>query len=423
MLYERWLAVARARRNDFALRDACTGREWSFGELLAEAESQPDPGPGVHQAEGFGARFILQVLRAWKFQRPLAPVEPGQRLQLPSMETPAWCAHLKATSGTTGRPRFVALTAEQLAADADNIVATMGLVLAAPNLAAISLAHSYGFSNLITPLLLHGIPLILAASPLPENIRAEAQRFDRVTLPAVPALWQVWADARAIPGNVHAAISAGAPLSLALEERVWNGFGLKLHNFYGSSECGGIAYDSSNTPRTDAQIIGAPLKGVQVSSTDEGLLEVRSAAVAEAYWPEPASELSRGVFRTADLGVAAADGIRLRGRASDLINVAGRKVSPEQVEEAILRTGQVQACLVFGAPARDGSEQIVAAITANPGMEIAELRRRLSLLIPNWQIPARFWLVDSLTANNRGKLSRREWRSRFERADADAATS
>ena len=55
-------------------------------------------------------------------------------------------------------------------ADAENIVATMGLRPDWPNLGVISLAHSYGFSNLVLPLLLHGIPLILAPVPLPARL-------------------------------------------------------------------------------------------------------------------------------------------------------------------------------------------------------------------------------------------------------------
>ena len=50
----------------------------------------------------------------------------------------------------------------------------MGLRPDWPNLGVISLAHSYGFSNLVLPLLLHGIPLILAPSPLPEAVRQAA---------------------------------------------------------------------------------------------------------------------------------------------------------------------------------------------------------------------------------------------------------
>ena len=90
----------------------------------------------------------------------------------------------------------------------------MGLRADWPNLGVISLAHSYGFSNLVLPLLLHGIPLILAPAPLPEIIRRAAENEQSITLAAVPAMWRAWHEAGAIPQNVRLAISAGAPLPL-----------------------------------------------------------------------------------------------------------------------------------------------------------------------------------------------------------------
>ncbi len=158
---------------------------------------------------------------------------------------PKGCVHLKWTSATTGHARLIAFTAEQLAADAAQIVAAMGLRPDWPNLGVISLAHSYGFSNLVLPLLLHGIPLILAPSPLPEIIRRAAAQEPAVTLAAVPALWRAWHEAGGVPAQVRLAISAGAPLPLNLEQAVFAASGIKIHNFYGASECGGIAYDAS----------------------------------------------------------------------------------------------------------------------------------------------------------------------------------
>src|SRR5437879_1003240 len=95
--------------------------------------------------------------------------EFSHELALRDFEAGHTIVHLRTTSATGGPPCLVSFTAEQLAADAENVVATMGLRRDWPNLGVISLAHSYGFSNLIMPLLLHGIPLILAPAPLPET--------------------------------------------------------------------------------------------------------------------------------------------------------------------------------------------------------------------------------------------------------------
>jgi long-subunit acyl-CoA synthetase (AMP-forming) len=235
---------------------------------------------------GGSADFVLDVLRAWRAGRVLCPLEAGQQTPKPHELPHPSIVHLKTTSATSGEARMVAFTAEQLAADADQIVTTMGLRREWPNLALISLAHSYGFSNLVLPLLLHGIPLVLVGSALPEALKKAAGTGVAFTLPAVPALWQAWHSARCIPENIRLAISAGAPLPLTVEQTVFESTGLKIHNFYGSSECGGIAYDPTTTPRQDGSCVGAPVANVELSVAEDGALQVRSPAVGECYWPE-----------------------------------------------------------------------------------------------------------------------------------------
>jgi len=324
-------------------------------------------------------------------------------------------AHLKITSASSGAARLIAFTGEQLAADADNIVSTMGLRREWPNLGVISLAHSYGFSNLVLPLVLHGIPLILGESPLPESVRKAASITSESTLPAVPALWRAWFEAKSIPANIRVAISAGAPLSIALEQAIYQAHGLKLHNFYGSTECGGIAYDATSAPREDAAIAGTALRGVKVATTPNGCLEVRGSAVGETYWPEPHPTLADRRFRTSDL-VDIADGtVYLRGRLGDQINVAGRKVSPETIERALQSHPQVRDCLVFGAPSPDleRTEIIVACIASEAGLDCDTLKQFLLRELPAWQLPREWMFMPTLAVNQRGKLSRFEWRERY----------
>ena len=431
MLYERWRQIASERRDKLALRDTASGRRWTFSELFAAADGAPNSdsarcqvinSPNQSSAlpsklafpQGHSPEFILALLAAWREGKVVCPLEPGQfPSQVP--EPPPPCIHLKATSATTGAARMAAFTAEQLAADAENIVATMGLRPEWPNLAVISMAHSYGFSNLVLPLLLHGVPLILAPSPLPEAVRRAAERESALTLPAVPAMWRAWHEADAIPQNVRLAISAGAPLPVELEQAVFAARGLKLHNFYGSTECGGIAYDASETPRTDAAFAGAAMRNVELSVSADGCLAVRSHAVAQAYWPTPAEELSAGVFQTSDLASVEAAGVFLRGRAGDLINVAGRKVPPLAIEQALVCQPEVGACLVFGVPDRDGerNDLIVAAVVVRSSVNGEALRKFLLEKIPAWQVPRDWWFVEALEANRVGKLSRAEWRRRY----------
>jgi len=283
MLYERWRKVAATRRDDLALYDIASGRRWTFAELFAAVmRARPS------QAKWFFrrpfTRFVLDLVAGWREGKVACPIEAGQ---MPSQVSPppSPCVHLKLTSATTGSARLVAFTADQLAADAENIVVTMGLRAQWPNLGVISLAHSYGFSNLVMPLLLHGIPLILAPSPLPEAVRRAAESINALTLPAVPAMWRAWHEADAIPSCVRLAISAAAPLPVKLEQGVFAAHGLKIHNFYGASECGGIAYDASQQPRDDDAFVGAPMINVALSVNENGCLVVESYAVDRPVGP------------------------------------------------------------------------------------------------------------------------------------------
>jgi long-chain acyl-CoA synthetase len=415
MLYERWLQIARSFPREMALRDLSSGRQWTFRELERAAETSVEDSGTIAFPTGVSAEFVLTVLRAWRAGRLVCPMESDQHRPDIKAGLPPEIVHLKMTSGTTATPRFVAFTANQLAADAENIVATMGLRTDWPNLGVISLAHSYGFSNLILPLLLHGIPLILAGAPLPEIVSRAAGSQEQITLAAVPALWRTWCDADAIPRNVRLAISAGAPLPVSLEQSIFAARGLKIHNFYGSSECGGIAYDASSSARTDDSCAGAPVRNVNLSVDASGCIEVRSQAVGQTYWPESSRTVGDGVFRTNDLAEISEGIVYFRGRAGDQINVAGRKVSPESIEKVLVAHPGVRECVIFVVPSSDAQrgDTIVACVSANTSVSGETLKQFLLAQLPAWQVPREWWLVESQFANHRGKLSRAEWRKRY----------
>lgn len=414
MLDDRWRECVATQANETALHDSASGRFWTFRQLADAADAGVAAGPeGIHFPIGNGVEFILAVLRAWRSRSPICPLEAGQSRSEIS-QPPASLVHLKTTSGTTGRQRCVAFTAPQLIADADAIVETMGLTPKHPSLGVISLAHSYGFSNLVLPLLLHGIPLILVPSPLPGALGPSARILGSVglTLPAVPALWRSWHEANAIPENVKIAISAGAVLPVALERSLFEKSGLKLHNFLGATECGGIAYDATSHPRVDPRFVGRALRGVAVNRAEDGCLEVRSPAVGQTYWPDAESALEGGRYRSSDVIDLSPNGdLFLVGRADDRIHVAGRKLAPESVEAVLRMHPDVRECIVFGIPtAGQRGESIVAVIEAHCSLGPDALRAFALERLPAWQIPRVWKFLESLPANPRGKQSRNQWR-------------
>jgi acyl-CoA synthetase (AMP-forming)/AMP-acid ligase II len=121
------------------------------------------------------------------------------------------------------------------------------------------------------------------------------------------------------------------------------------------------------------------------------------------------------VFRTTDVGEILGEGVYLRGRATDQINVAGRKVLPETIEAVLAGHPQVLACLAFGVPSSDAQrgETIVACVAGKAGGLVDSLKQFALTHLPAWQVPREWWFVENLEVNGRGKLSRAQWRKRY----------
>jgi len=105
----------------------------------------------------------------------------------------------------------------------------------------------------------------------------------------------------------------------------------------------------------------------------------------------------------------------LRGRASDQINIAGRKLSPDVIDGVLAGDPQVRDCLVYGAQAaEDGrSEIVVACVVARAEVAGEDLMQFLLSHLPAWQVPKEWIFLESLAPSPRGKLSRAEWRARL----------
>lgn len=326
-------------------------------------------------------------------------------------------ALLKLTSGTTGAPRAIRFTAAQLAADSDHICNTMGVAEEDVNFGVIPFAHSYGFSNLITPLLLRGVSLVASEDRFPRAILEGLVRTGATVFPGAPVLFEKLAEIDGVPlPRLRLCISAGAPLTRAVWEKFHARFGLKLHTFYGSSECGGIAYDRTGELPAEG-FVGQPMEGVKIEPAEDDRISIRSAAVAEGYFPdEDTATLGNGCFRPADLIEWAPNGLVLAGRMSDFINVGGRKLNPADVERALAAIPGVRHATVFGIPSKLRGEEPVACIVGDITSD-ALLREAATTLAP-WQLPRDVWFLSEPPANDRGKISRRALAEQYARRNA-----
>lgn len=326
---------------------------------------------------------------------------------------------LKLTSGTTAAPRAIRFRSEQLLADCIQICDTMEIGADDLNFGVIPLSHSYGFSNLITPLLVRGVAMVLSRDRMPRAVLDDLARTGATVFPGMPVFYQAFCEMENAPAlpKLRLCISAGAPLPLEVARKFRERFQRSIHSFYGSSECGGICYDRE-AELLEPGLVGPPMRGVDLEliepDADASRIRVRSAAAGDGYFPEPDEEkLGGGIFVPDDLLSASADGFRIVGRISDVINVAGKKVNPAEVEAELLRFEGVRAAVVFGREAIRRNEEVAACVVARQGVQEAELLEFCRERLSGWQVPKRIFFVDEIPVNDRGKVSRRELAQRF----------
>ena len=164
---------------------------------------------------------------------------------------------LKITSGTTGAPRAVRFRESQLLADCRNICDTMGIGPEDVNFGVIPiLAFVRVQQPDHSPALSGNGPDLLNGSDATGGLSPSAELWSDVSFPARQPYSRRLdrsPDAGKPPG-IRLCISAGAPLAPEISRQFHRRFGLKIHSFYGSSECGGIAYDRERGTRKTGRL-------------------------------------------------------------------------------------------------------------------------------------------------------------------------
>jgi long-chain acyl-CoA synthetase len=328
---------------------------------------------------------------------------------------------LKLTSGTTAVPRSIRFRSHQLLADCNQICDTMGISDGDLNFGVIPISHSYGFSNLLTPLIARGVAMVVSRDTTPRAVLSDLDRTEATVFPGTPVFYQAFCeinDVSTVP-RLRLFISAGAPLSRAVAKKFFEKFKQPIHSFYGASECGGICYDCDGTTFEDG-LVGRPMQGVEVEFVEPtaavSQIRVRSGAVSDSYFPEPDEQkLGNGAFVPDDLLARHNSALKIVGRVSDMINVAGKKVNPAEVEAHLLHFEGVRQAVVFGCPMGTGlrNEEVTACVLASPQVKENDLLRFCRTGLSPWQVPKRIFILDALPANERGKISRRELARRF----------
>jgi long-chain acyl-CoA synthetase len=336
-------------------------------------------------------------------------------------------ALLKLTSGSTGLPKATCTSERNLVEDTSHITEGMGIRPEDVQLGMIPISHAYGFGNLVMPLLMQGSACVLRDGFVPPLFAGDAATLGGATaFHGVPFMYDVLMSQlapEAWPRSLRLLVSAGARLEPETIRAFHARFGAKIHSFYGASEAGGICFDDTET-LDDALLVGRPMPGVRVTlrpgepgaPPDGRRVHVAGSAVARGYAGLSASEQEGfvdGGFLTGDLGFFnEAGGLVLTGRVSSFINVAGRKVQPDEVEQILRQMPEIADVRVLGAPDAKRGQMLVACVVPRRSSDARvvtalDVRRFCAARLAAHKIPREYVFLDDMPRDERGKTSRR----------------
>ena len=330
---------------------------------------------------------------------------------------------LKVTSGSTGSSQLAVSSEQNVLNDGRHDAEAMELSATDIGCATVPLAHSYGMGALLMPLLIKGMPLVLRDRFVHAQWAGDVERTGITVFPGVPFIFDYLrraGDSAAPIAGTRLVVTAGAPIDFETVQYFKDRFGVKIHSLYGTTETGSISFDSSPALH-DRVTVGWPLAETTVSLIETpdapsgGRILVQGSAVSRGYAlaseaDDAAPAFTADGFLTADLARFGDDGqLVLLGRVVGFVNVAGRKVSPGEVERAIAELPGVSDVFVMGIADGARGQALVACVSRRtPELTAAAIRAHCAATLSPYKVPRRVVFADELPRTARGKIARHD---------------
>lgn len=336
------------------------------------------------------------------------------------------------TSGSTGRPKGVMLSHANLWLGAISVAHYLRIVPGDRVLAVLPLSFDYGQNQLFSTWAAGGAVVPLDYLTARDVVKA-VERFGATTLAGVPPLWTQLLEAEwptETAARLRRLTNSGGALTPRLVRGLRERFaGADLYAMYGLTEAFRSTFldpalidakpEAMGTAIPFAEVAVVRADGSRAEPDEPGELVHAGPLVAQGYWqdaertalrfrPAPAWMASGGMaVWSGDTVAQGADGLlRFVGRDDEMMKVAGNRISPTEVEEAVEAGGEVAEAVAVGLPdARQGQAIVVVARAAIEGAEEA-VRARLRRDLPSFQQPAHYVWVEALPRNANGKLDR-----------------
>ena len=333
------------------------------------------------------------------------------------------------TTGTTGAPKGVALSYNNLSAAARNINAFIGNTSSDVELLALPVSHSFGLGRLRCSLSKGATVVMLGTFANVKKFFKEMARCQVTMFAMVPASWGFikkmsgkyigkFADQLKfieIGSSFMPVEDKELLMSLLPDTRIC------MH--YGSTEASRSAFMEFHTYKDNLLSIGKASPNVEIkiftsqgtpaALGEEGEVCVKGEHVTCSYWNETperfASDFYDGYFRTGDCGTMDAEGnIYLKSRIKEMINVGGKKVSPMEVEDILNTIPGIKesACIGIPDPGIVLGEVVKAFIVADDNLSDEEIMQQLRPQLEVYKLPVEIERINAIPKTGSGKIQR-----------------
>lgn len=354
--------------------------------------------------------------------------ELASGFSVPSFPVGNQIADILFTTGTTGKPKGVTLTYDNEAAAARNINEFIGNTGNDIELLALPVSHSFGLGR-VRCCLYQGATLILLGSFA--NVKKLYRTIEEENVTGFTMVPASWRYLKKLTGNKLGDfrnqlryIEMGSAFFSKEEKDELAGIlpDTRVCMHYGLTEASRSTFmefhqDASHmdsvgkaSPHTEIKILDE--NGVECEAGNEGEICIKGEHVTHGYLDLPVGDSFFGdYFRTGDWGYKTEDGyVYLISRKKELINVGGKKVSPIEVEEQLLKIPGVEDCACIGVPDDNEvlGEVVKAFIVKEKGSEItfADIDEQLTGKLESYKIPVCYEWIDAIPKTQNGKIQR-----------------
>ncbi|GAB24236.1 putative O-succinylbenzoate--CoA ligase [Gordonia polyisoprenivorans NBRC 16320 = JCM 10675] len=407
----------------------------SMGAVIAPANNRLNPSQFADQVALLDASLVLtdELHRDIASEVQSAKVRPMDQTYLnndagsfPALDADA-LALISFTSGTTGKPKGAMLTQSALAQASWPFAQVMGTGGGDSTLVVVPMFHNTGFVDQFGHMLLLGGRTDLLHKFRTKDAVAALTERPVTYLAAVPSIHRLimLADgADEALSSVRTLLYGGSPMPAPwIDELLAKWPRMKLFHGYGMTEYGSaVSFLPSEFATERGESVGFAVPGTSIRIVDDtgsdvtegetGEMWVRGPTRMQGYWRQPdlsADKIREGWLRTGDLARCDAGFYYIEGRVDDVINRGGEKILPAHVESMLSELEPVADSCVFGVPDSVLQNRVWAAVEERQGHVLDEAAARKALLskLPDYAVPERICVLQSLSRGASGKVDRR----------------